>query len=673
LSKFLDNLTLSSPENYWEYRRTKAPAFFFSPSNVKEFIPYFQTWDKGNSAPVSLADDLLNGNLRYFSKLVKQVGFPPDWFRNPFTGIQVPHHMHWSQFGDFEHGDIKIIWEPSRFGFVYDLVRAYWRTGDEKYPEAFWRLVEDWYQNNSPQQGPNWKCGQEISFRLMAWCFGLYGFMNSPTTEPEHIAKLALMIAMSGERVEFNLNYALSQKNNHGISESLALWTIGLLFPEFGRARTWRQKGRKYLEELARNLIYDDGSFSQHSFNYHRLMLHDYLWALRLADLNEQPFSSELKERINRAAVLLYQVQDNRTGRLPNYGHNDGSLILRLNNCDYNDFRPIVQAIYYLCNETRCYDNGPWDEDLLWLFGQDAISAPVDNIDVRNVKADNGGYYTFRNDNSFVFCRCGSFRHRPGQADMTHVDLWWKGQNIALDPGTYSYNYNSPPLCNNSLSQTACHNVATVDGCDQMDKVGRFMWLPWIESQVVVERNTPVLYWEIEENSYQRLKSSVDHRRAIIGLGEDTWLILDRLTSSSQHLYRLHWLLGNFPHEWDESSGMIKLHTPSGTFFVYLRSILGSPEFSIESGSAQSSKGWSSPYYHYLEPALSVEAITKTKDEILVSAFSPQRLYIQHSLNFLSLAIVNRPPVHFKINQLPTHAIVDSIVCDGKEERIFLS
>ena len=32
------------------------------------------------------------------------------------------------------------------------------------------------------------------------------------------------------------------------------------------------------------------------------------------------------------------------TGEAPFYGHNDGALILPLNNCGYHDLRPVVQA-----------------------------------------------------------------------------------------------------------------------------------------------------------------------------------------------------------------------------------------------------------------------------------------------------------------------------------------
>src|SRR5262249_14485641 len=173
----------------------------------------------------------------------------------------------------FAHGDIRVIWEPSRFAFAYDLVRAYWRTGDERYAEQFWRLVESWRAANPPQLGPNWKCGQETSLRVMAWCFGLYGFLDAAVTTAARVAQLAQMIAVSGHRIEAMLDYALSQHNNHGISEGTGLWTIGVLFPELRRAEVWRRQGRQVLERLGRELIYDDGPFTHPSLHYPPLLL----------------------------------------------------------------------------------------------------------------------------------------------------------------------------------------------------------------------------------------------------------------------------------------------------------------------------------------------------------------------------------------------------------------
>jgi asparagine synthase (glutamine-hydrolysing) len=625
LSNSLSSPTLAESESYLKYRHSQAPPFFFNPSHRENYRSYFAGWDGEAITPMLLGDEIARGTLRYFEHTTAQVGFPPDWHSNPFSGQKVPADRHWSRINDFGYGDIKIIWEPSRFGFVYALVRAYWRTGDERYAESFWELVEDWRARNPPQRGPNWKCGQETSFRVMAWCFGLYGFLDAPATTAERVTALAQMMAVSGRRIEANLSYALSQRNNHGLSEGMGLWTIGLLFPELRFAAKWREIGRQVLETLGQELIYDDGAFVQHSANYHRLMLHDYLWALRLGDLHGQPFSAELRERVGTAGAFLYQIQDGESGRVPCYGSNDGALILPLNNCDYRDFRPALQAIHYFCIGARCYGSGPWDEDLLWLFGPEALKSPVAAPHHADLQAKVGGCYTLRSKTGFAFVRCANFRHRPGHADMLHIDLWWRGQNVALDAGTFSYNAPSP--WDESLGYAAYHNTVTVDGLDQMDRVGKFLWLPWLHSGVRWEQGSPgghLSYWEGEHDGYQRLKVPVSHRRGVLRLADEWWLVLDRLASRRDHRYRLHWLFPAVPYEWDGDSGRLTLHTLVGPYYVQMATLSGGGNCSLIQADEHSPRGWRAPYYYHREPALSVDLVAQADSLTFWTLFGPE-------------------------------------------------
>jgi asparagine synthase (glutamine-hydrolysing) len=606
LENFLVDRTLASAEAYREYRRSRAPRFFFRPDDREAYQSHFARWD-GEQSPLEEAGQVAEGQFKYFDRTMACIGFPPAWHRNPFTGEQVPMDRHWSRIGDFGQGDIKIIWEPNRFGFAYALVRAYWRTSDEQYAELFWQLIEDWQLRNPPQQGVNWKCGQEASLRVMAWCFGLYGFMNSPATTAQRVSTLAQMVALSGQRIEANLGYALSQHNNHGISEGVGLWTIGALFPELCPAEKWRETGRRVLENEGRALIYEDGSFSQHSVVYHRLMLHDYLWALRLGDVLGQPFSSALKQRIGQAGAFLYQLQDEVTGGVPYYGQTDGALILPLNNCGYRDFRPVVQATHYLASGERCHEPGAWDEDLLWLYGPEALASPLRAPARHDLQAEDGGYYTLRSDNGFAFTRCvSSFRHRPGQADMLHVDLWWRGHNVACDAGTYSYN--APDPWDNALAGTAYHNTVTVDGKDQIERAGKFLWLPWLHGKVRFSaraENGCLAYWEGEHDGYKRLKPAVRHRRAVLRLGDEHWLIVDAVESAGTHDYRLHWLLADWPHRWEADAGRLALTTPAGAYFVQAATLAGDPAYSLVRANTDTPRGWRAPYYGYREAALS--------------------------------------------------------------------
>src|SRR4030081_279775 len=81
----------------------------------------------GEELAVAEANKILNGELPYFGRLSFDCGLPPQWFRNPATGVSVQPDRPWTKmrFASEEYGDLKFILEPSRFLFVYPLARAY--------------------------------------------------------------------------------------------------------------------------------------------------------------------------------------------------------------------------------------------------------------------------------------------------------------------------------------------------------------------------------------------------------------------------------------------------------------------------------------------------------------------------------------------------------------------
>lgn len=615
------------PDAYLAYRQQEAPWFFFSARQRGEFAPYLAVWDGEEQALVRQVEALAQGRWPFFSGQQAENGFPPDWQRNPFDNTHPYPLVHWSRIHEFGAGDIKLVWETSRFGFVYTLVRAYWRTGDERYAEWFWQLVLDWMAHNPPNQGVNWKCGQEASLRVMACCFGLYGFANSTATTAERVWALGQLMAALGTRIEANLAYALSQRNNHGISEGMGLWTLGMLFPELKVASRWEARGREALEEQGQRLIYGDGSFAQHSVNYHRLMLHDYLWCLRLAEVGERPFSTQLKERMADAGSWLYQLQVGARGEVPQYGQIDGALILPLNHCDFADYRPVIQAVHYLATGERCYEAGPWDEDLLWLFGPETLDTAVKPPLRQDFSAQDGGYYTLWTGESMAFTRCGVFRDRPAQADMLHVDVWYRGLPVALDAGTFSYHAPSP--WNNPLAETQYHNCVTVDGLAQMKRAGKFLWLPWLRGEAVglVEpSNGSLAYWLGRHDGYESLSAPVRYRRGIASFGAACWLVVDEGESREAHDYRLHWLLADWHFQWNAAERHVVLQTPVGAYHVYMGVMGDGGELAMASlvrGDEQSPRGWQAPTYFVRQPALSVELTVRAEVVRFWTWFAP--------------------------------------------------
>lgn len=564
-----------------------------------------QNWNLQET--IRQADSILAGRWQYFFYGRYDMGFPPSWASNPSTGQQIQLDRHWSKISDFQYGDIKFYWELSRFSFVYTLARAYAYSRDERYSAAFWTLVEDWAEANPPQRGPNWKCSQEASIRLMAWCFGLYAFQHSPHTTPERQAQLVVMLAAHAERISRFLNYARSQGGNHIVAEGTALWSMGLLFPELAHAEEWREIGRRILELEAPLQIYDDGAYEMHSFNYHRSVLHTLYWAIRLGELNNAPLAQPVYDAVARSVDFLLSLMDFDSGQWPMYGRNDGSLLLPLTTCDQRDFHPTLQLGHYIVNHELLFPSGPWDEIILWFFGETALThtEQTDIAPPASTSFRNGGYYTLRGEHSWAVIRCAIFRHRPYEADQLHLDVWWRGINTICEPGTFRYN--AEGQWDHGLNKTMVHNTVCVDVEDQMLRVGRFLWLDWSKGQVTCQKCSPgqlLEYWEGEHDGYQRLKHPVTHRRGVLRVGREHWLVVDLLQSRQAHSYVLHWLLPDYPYEAGENQ--VTIQTERGPYQVRLGVMDAAPACSVVRAAEDQLFGWRSLYYDEKRPALSV-------------------------------------------------------------------
>jgi hypothetical protein len=604
----------SDPESYAAWRKQNAPKFFFDENLAGRVVALQRHVSR---PPVEEANRLLGGELKYFSHEYRKTGFPPNWHSLPTPSLAkhprgtasddytkravgdgaLSNTKHWSQISDDSTTDIKFIWEPNRFAFVYTLVRAYTVTQDEKYPQAFWRLVQDWAEHNPPNTGVNWKDGQEIALRLMAWTFGFYALIDSPSTTPKHVAQFTQLVAAQAERIYKNIGYAISTRSNHTISEAFGLWMVGLLFPELKEAEKYFKLGKGLLEEEATKQIFPDGSYAMYSLNYHRFILHLYLYAVQLDKLNKSLFSNHLISTLSNSITYLSHLIDPATGHMPVYGSNDGALVLPLNNCDFIDYRPLLQLGSVITTGQPIFDSGDWDEDVFWLCGMRPLSR-WERVRVREKSQSSfphGGTYILRNTNSHAILRCTDFTSRPSHADQLHMDLWMGKHNIAIDAGTYLYS--GEGIWRNGLARTSAHNTVTVDGADQMTLVSRFTWTNWAKGKVL--KHTENL-WQGEHDGYK----PVHHKRTVMALEGDRWLVVDELEANEPHRYTLHWLLNDVP--FTENKNSLHLKYEASTYKIQIGLTDGEGKFSIVRADPNSTRGWRSRYYGHKEPAISL-------------------------------------------------------------------
>lgn len=615
----------SDPEAYYNYRKENQPDFIFNSIN----FPQKFSWDQVEV--VKEADHYLAGITRYFSKTDYQTGFPPDWLLDPYRNIRLSADKHWSQVPDDGPYDIKFIWEASRLSQIYALVRAYARTQDEHYPIAFWQVVEDWAQENPPGMGPNWKCGQEATLRLMALCFGYYAFKDHSQTTPERVSQFTILAAALAERIYMNLGYAIYTRSNHTISESFGVWLAGILFPELKNAKKYRKLGQQILEKEASKQIYPDGSYAMHSLNYHRFILHIYLFAMRISEVNDQKFSPSVYQAVERSIDYLYTLIDLQTGQIPQYGSNDGALVLPLSSCDYNDYRPLVQLGYYSIHKERIFPPGGWDEDLFWFYGKEALDSA---IETKSQPTDElfleGGITKISGENTRAFIRCGPISDRPSHADQNHMDIWWQGKNIAIDAGTYMYG--GKGHWRNGLASTQVHNTVTVDQQDQMEKFSRFIWVDWSQGDILAfEYKKGFIFWQGQHNGYARLKDPVFHKRTVLLLDNTNWFVVDHVKGLAKHEYRLNWLLDNDFQQLNKADNSLQLQYKSRTLLARFGLMENKTPIDILSADESSSRGWISHYYGDKQPAKTIQLTTHNTQAVFWSFFGSTELEFDHA------------------------------------------
>ncbi|GAP07551.1 alginate lyase/Heparinase II/III-like protein [Anaerolinea thermolimosa] len=563
--------------------------------------------DAGCSDLLAEADEITEGRIRLFGGPSVNIDLAPP----------SPLH-HWTDYEQRKASpgaeDVKLIWEPARFGFAYTLGRAYHITHDERYAEAFWTFFEAFDQANPPNLGPNWVSAQEVALRLLALAFASTVFSTSPHSTSARQVRLAQSVAEHASRIPHTLPYARAQQNNHHLSEALGLYMAGVVLLDHPLAARCRELGWRELNQALQSQIEPDGTYTQHSTNYHRLMLQAALLADTIRRSQQRAWPSLTLQRLQAASGWLYHHLDLLSGRVPNLGHNDGAYILPLASGGFSDFRPTIQACARAFGSPLLLPPGPWDELSLWLGLENAH--PAEPATPYVSPPSPMPRLTHPGGKGWASLRAVHLKNRPSHADQLHVEIWFEGENLAMDAGTYRYN--ALPPWDNALACTAVHNTVTVDDIDQMTRAGKFLWVDLAQAKYTALSPQSIC---AEQDGYHRL--GIRHRREIFST-EGGWMIHDDLLPSPsgtphRHRFTLHWLLPDWPCEMP-SQNALTLYGKSFLLTVQvtvtspvqnpgeepLLQLIRASESLVGPPSPAPIFGWVSPTYNLRQPALSL-------------------------------------------------------------------
>src|SRR5580692_236921 len=521
------------------------------------------------------ADRILDGMFAVFSLRGAQLGFPPRWNVDPRTGIEAP-----LVFGkDLNYrdpalvGDIKYLWEPNRHLELVTLAQAWHLTREEQYALGCRTLLDSWFSQCPYPRGVNWCVSLEHAVRLVNWSFAWFLLGGDAAVIFEGEAGQAFRqrwLESIYQHCHFIPRHwsRHSSANNHLLGEATGLLVAALTWPLWRASAEWERQARAELEREALAQTFADGVNKEQAIWYHHAVADMMLVAGLVARANDRDFGKEYWGRLEVMLEFVASVMD-VGGNVPLIGDADEGVLVRFvpeqggggngagdpaasREMDVFSSLLATGAVLFERPALRA-KSGVFDDKSRWLLG-DAGATAYARIDasrafpVRRAFPE-GGYFILGEDFETprevrLVADAGPLGYLAiaahGHADALAFTLSVGGKPILVDPGTFSY---SAQPWRRYFRSTAAHNTVVVDGQDQSEYGGSFLWLEHANAVVETFRASgDEQTLTAHHDGYRRLSDPVRHRRAWrYTAGIANLAVTDELACSGAHSIGIYW------------------------------------------------------------------------------------------------------------------------------------
>jgi hypothetical protein len=582
--------------NYW--------IGFDHPDQLRQEI---QTLFPSNSViTMQQAGAICDGRLTLFGREF-QYDAVPSWHRDPISGREWPRRF----WGDVDIrdgqtiGGVKWVWELNRHHHLVTLGKAFFLSNEECFAEQVCTQLADWIQANPLHTGVNWTSPLELAVRLINWTWALAFVRHSRALTADLFVLILRSVAEQTQHIARHLS-AYSSANNHLIGEAAGLAVIGMCFPWLQDASRWCDVGLKILARELEKQIYADGVPAEQAIHYLAFVLDFNLLAWRMAELNGLEIPEVWYDRLAAACNLLQHIMDEQ-GNVPSIGDSDDGCVVRLDDRpEANNYCSILAAAAVLLN---CPDfkasAGSWDEKSHWLLGASGLAA-FDSLHSEAPQTSrafkDGGYCVMRAPGRVIVFDCGPLGFLSiaahGHADALSLTASVEGEPLLVDPGTYAYQEGDGQR--DFFRSTAAHNTVLVDGHDQSEMLGTFLWGRKANARLLRWSSTPEYdLASAEHDGY--VKMGITHRRTVLFYKPDWLLVADRLQGKGIHSFEQLWHLPAGCQVAIEAD-RAELAIGQKRFAIMPVQTPGA-ETQLRRGEKQPMQGWSSPDYGEIEPA----------------------------------------------------------------------
>lgn len=516
------------------FRTRTAPHYLFERKEMLKFH---------DSQILQDAQDTLNHNIYGYQ-------FPGDidWFFNPTTDTSHDNEWSWSLY---RH----IYWQP--------LARAYVLTGDEQYTKEFLHEMKTWseawpckpFMENEEDcaakykfPGHSWRTIETAMRLYTVWLPCMEAFRTSLVWDRDG---WVMFLSLVCDHCDFLMtHYSNHKKSSNWLTmESGALLQCGILFPEI--CSDWFMTGYRRVMHEVKYSFDNDGIHMERTPIYHMVAAGVYFQCYRLCCLNHIEVPPYMEPTLEKAAQFLMSLvkPDFSTPMIGDADRDD----LTSRRCDTSLYEGMNLTFDPLdLNELRAYFRtwyewtGREDFHFMATVGQEGREPSV-----RNYAYHSAGIYIMRTG----WSRDDTYFHVHGiqlergevsshsHNDTGHVEIHVRGEDILTDSGRYIYNSSCWKDWRHYFLSAKAHNTVYIDD-HEMGTVPGVTHTRGVRTYLhAFEEQADYSLIDISHNGYAFMDDPIFHRRRVVRLPGDIFIIEDRLNGicRSDHDIRLYY------------------------------------------------------------------------------------------------------------------------------------
>ncbi len=413
----------------------------------------------------------------------------------------------------------------TRTGIRNALARGYVGTADEKYAKAFNDMtLAQMRDQPSPiragaldpnRRGRNPAPAAGIMGGSMWSALSIGARMNNMWYFYSEVAKSPSFTTDARAAMIFNMvdmgNVQVLYKGggNWETQRADSLLEFGQAHPELKRGQEWFEEGLGGMVQNASETIFPDGSLHEASLNYHGLVTNRFLQLLENARKNNFAVPASLEKTVEKMIdFMLYST----TWLGPTVRDKDGGW---RGPATGDTFAPFGASDYF-GRGAKHFGR----KDYLWMFtdGKEGVPPKYKSMDFPA-----SGWFVTRSgwdkDARFMHVHNGK-NSGHGHDDELQMVVSAYGRELLIDPGIYVYGTKEAQ----EISRTQAHSTISVDGGQTLTEKGKNTW---------VSKGT-YDYLDATNAGYGGI-DGVHHRRRIVFVKPDFWVVVDDVTGPGSH------------------------------------------------------------------------------------------------------------------------------------------